>query len=141
MATTKAKVAPIADQITKSFPPDEKFPDLIVLVSVEHQGASIFSALDKSGIRVLGIDCDADLKAVFPHIVGKVQKFCNNNAKAPPQMTVAVAGTDAFLNGTAKHYVTQLSNRPHDYQNYFSFLYAPFTSRFSQIIHFAFFYK
>ncbi|ODN06094.1 Phosphofurin acidic cluster sorting protein 2 [Orchesella cincta] len=126
VTTTKAKVISIADQLAKAFPPDDRFLDLIVLVSVENQGGGVFSALDKSGIRVLGIESDADLKQVLPHIVAKVQKFCNNNAKAPPPITIAVAGTDAFLSGTAKHYVTQLSSRPHDWQNYFSFLYAPF---------------
>ncbi|CAL8106945.1 unnamed protein product [Orchesella dallaii] len=128
VTTTKTKVISIADQLAKALPPDDRFLDLIVLVSVENQGGSIFSALDKSGIRVLGIESDADLKAVLPHIVGRLQKFCNNNAKAPPPVTIAVAGTDSFLNGTAKHYVTQLSNRPHDWQNYFSFLYTPFTT-------------
>jgi len=126
----KPKLGSITDQLSKVLPPDDGFPDLIVFVSLENIGAGIFTALAKCNIKVLGIDSESDIRVALPHIVGKVQKFCNNNAKTPPPLNIVVVGSDSFLSAVTKNYVTQLSTRPHDWQNYFSFLYAPFSSKF-----------
>ncbi len=125
---TKLDLGTMSDQLSKTLPPDDGFPDLIVFVSLDNSGIGygIYSALMNCNVKVLGIETDNDLKIALPHIVGKVQKFCNNNAKPPPPLNIAVVGTDSFLSAITKHYVTQLSSRPHDWQNYFSFIYAPF---------------
>ncbi|CAG7785291.1 unnamed protein product, partial [Allacma fusca] len=126
---SKSKPGSISDQVAKALPADEGFPDLVVLVSLESTlGPGIFVTLADRGVKVLGIESEADLRVAFPHIVGKVQKFCNNNAKAPSPLTVVAIGNEAFLNAITKHFVTQLSSRPHDWQSYFSFLYSPFTT-------------
>ena len=128
----KSKPGSIADQVAKVLPADEGFPDLVVLVSLESPlGPGVFSTIADRGIRVLGIESEAELRVAFPHIVGKVQKFCNNNAKAPSPVTIVAVGSEAFLNAITKNFVTQLSSRPHDWQSYFSFLYAPFASKSS----------
>jgi hypothetical protein len=122
-------VGTINDQLTKMLPPDDGFPDLIVFVLMEHTGPGIYYAMLKIGVKVLGMEGEADLKVALPHLVGKLQKFCNNNAKTPPPLDIVVVGPDYFLNSVTKNYVTQLSTRPNDWQNYFSFLYAPFSSK------------
>jgi len=130
--TEKPKLGSINDQLTKVLPPDDGFPDLIVFVLMENTGPGIYCALSKCNIKVLGMDSESDLKVALPHIVAKVQKFCNNNAKTPPPFNIVVVGPDSFLSSVTKNYVTQLSTRPNDWQNYFSFLYAPFTSKLTE---------
>ncbi|XP_021956417.1 phosphofurin acidic cluster sorting protein 1 isoform X2 [Folsomia candida] len=130
-STKNLNLGTISDQLSRVLPPDDGFPDLIVFVSLENNGigVGIFSALTKYNVKTLGIErIESDLKVAMPHIVGKVQKFCNNNAKPPPPLNIAVVGPDSFLSAVTKHYVTQLSSRPHDWQNYFSFIYAPFST-------------
>lgn len=125
----------VTDQLARILPPDDGFPELIVFVSLDHggPGVGLVSALAKCNIKVLGIEADNGfengLKVAFPYIVGKVQKFCNNNAKPPPPLNIAVVGAESFLSAVTKHYVAQLSSRPQDWQNYFSFIYAPFSSK------------
>jgi hypothetical protein len=122
-------VGTINDQLTKMLLPDDRFPDLIVFVLMEHTGPGIYYAMSKIGVKVLEMEGEADLKVALPHLVGKLQKFCNNNAKTPPPLNIVMVGPDYFLNSVTKKYVTQLSTRPNDWQNYFSFLYAPFSSK------------
>ena len=125
--TRISKLGSITDQCLVL---EDGFPDLVVFVSLDGPGPGIFASLADCGIKVLGIENEADLRVALPCLVGKVQKFCNNNAKAPPPLTIVVAGNEALLSGITKTYVTQLSSKPHDWQTYFAFLYAPFSSKF-----------
>ena len=64
---------------------------------LEGPGAGIFAALADSGVKVLGIESENDLRVALPHLIGKVQKFCNNNAKTPPPTCFVVAGTEVNM--------------------------------------------
>lgn len=100
-----------------------------MFVSIDGPGIGIFSSLADSGVKVLGIESEADLRVALPHLIGKVQKFCNNNAKTPPPTCFVVAGNETLLSGITKSYVAQLTSKPHDWQTFFSFCFIPYTSK------------
>lgn len=121
-----SKLGSISDQCSIL---EDGFPDLVVFLWLEGLGSQMFSSLAKFGLKVLGIENEGDVRFGFQYLVAKLQKFCNNNSKTPPPVTIVVAGNEALLSAVTKTYVTQLSSKPHDWQSYFSFLYAPFSCK------------
>ncbi|KAF2362058.1 Phosphofurin acidic cluster sorting protein 1 [Trinorchestia longiramus] len=111
---------------------DCKLPPAIILMDTSPEGESSCSgyhslavALSNGGLPVVTTTAAADVRAVMQHILNKLQKFCNSNAKAPGPMKVVMVGSDKFVNSVLRPYVSDFSLRPPDFQNHIRFLIVP----------------
>ncbi|XP_047739583.1 phosphofurin acidic cluster sorting protein 2 [Hyalella azteca] len=86
---------------------------------------SLAAALSGAGLSVVTTTSAADVRATVQHIINKLQKFCNSNAKAPGPMKVVMVGSDPYINSVLRPYVTDFSLRPPDFLNHIRFLIVP----------------
>ncbi|KAL7638821.1 UNVERIFIED_CONTAM: hypothetical protein RMT77_010355 [Armadillidium vulgare] len=105
---------------------DIDLPDHIILVNtVESHGSLLAGYLTDRGHRVITTMAPADVRATIAHLVHKLQKFCNSNAKAPGPMKIVIIGSDTYINCVLRPYVEQFSSKPPDFQNHFRFFSIP----------------
>ncbi|KAJ7365437.1 Phosphofurin acidic cluster sorting protein 1 [Desmophyllum pertusum] len=71
----------------------------------------------------------SDVHAVFLAIVNKYQKFCNTHSASPPQLGVAIAGTESYISAVLQPYVEHFSSKPSDWQTFLRFLLIPLDSQ------------
>ncbi|KAK7463324.1 hypothetical protein BaRGS_00038125, partial [Batillaria attramentaria] len=69
---------------------------------------------------------EADVKAAIVFLVGKIQKFCNSNARSPLPIKVGIMGGDAYINSVLRPYVEHFSAKTPDWQSFIKFLIIPF---------------
>lgn len=117
----------LLEQLARVLPvEDVHLPDHVVLVNTgESHGALLAAHLTEHGHRVITTMATADVKATVSHLVNKIQKFCNSNAKAPGPMKVVVVGSDTYISCVLRPYVDQFSSKPPDFQNHVRFLIIP----------------
>ncbi|XP_064118325.1 phosphofurin acidic cluster sorting protein 1-like isoform X8 [Macrobrachium nipponense] len=117
----------LLEQLARVLPVEDiNLPDHVVLVNTgESHGALLAAHLTEHGHRVITTMAPADVKATISHLVNKIQKFCNSNAKAPGPMKVVVVGSDTYISCVLRPYVDQFSSKPPDFQNHVRFLIIP----------------
>ncbi|XP_069985419.1 phosphofurin acidic cluster sorting protein 1 isoform X3 [Penaeus vannamei] len=117
----------LLEQLARVLPvEDVQLPDHVVLVNTgESHGPLLSAHLTEHGHRVITTMSMADVKATVSHLVNKLQKFCNSNAKAPGPMKVVVVGSDTYISCVLRPYVDQFSSKPPDFQNHVRFLIIP----------------
>ncbi|XP_042882605.1 phosphofurin acidic cluster sorting protein 1-like isoform X3 [Penaeus japonicus] len=117
----------LLEQLARVLPvEDVQLPDHVVLVNTgESHGPLLSAHLTDHGHRVITTMSMADVKATVSHLVNKLQKFCNSNAKAPGPMKVVVVGSDTYISCVLRPYVDQFSSKPPDFQNHVRFLIIP----------------
>lgn len=50
---------------------------------------------------------------------------CNTHPASPPQLSVAIAGTESYISSVLQPYVEQFSSKPSDWQTFLRFLLIP----------------
>ena len=50
---------------------------------------------------------------------------CNTHSASPPQLAVAIAGTESYISAVLQPYVEQFSSKPSDWQTFLRFLLIP----------------
>ncbi|XP_071439474.1 phosphofurin acidic cluster sorting protein 2 [Hetaerina americana] len=120
----------LLEQLSRILPPaDDWIPDHVALVSAaDPAGALLAARLQERQLKVVSTVGGADVRATLTCLVGKIQKFCNSNAKPPSPIKVILAGSDSFINSVLRHYVEQLSFKSTEWQNYIRFLIIPLGS-------------
>lgn len=54
-----------------------------------------------------------------------LSRSCNTHSASPPQLAVAVAGTESYISAVLQPYVEQFSSKPSDWQTFLRFLLIP----------------
>ncbi|KAL9892187.1 phosphofurin acidic cluster sorting protein KrT95D isoform 1-T3 [Glossina fuscipes fuscipes] len=67
----------------------------------------------------------AEVKAILQALMGKIQKYCNSNAKPPTTVKILLIGGDWLQGATLRHYVELMGVRPPDWLNHLRFYIVP----------------
>ncbi|XP_025104131.1 phosphofurin acidic cluster sorting protein 2-like isoform X2 [Pomacea canaliculata] len=106
--------------------PDDKIPESIFLINcAEWQGQFLAQRL-QDRFQLIKTCTEADVKASVAFLVGKIQKFCNSNARTPMTIKVGIMGGDAYINTVLRPYVEHFSAKTPDWQTFIKFLLIPF---------------
>ncbi|XP_061395905.1 phosphofurin acidic cluster sorting protein 2 [Musca vetustissima] len=70
----------------------------------------------------------AEVKAVLQALMGKIQKYCNSNAKPPTTVKILLIGGDWLQGAVLRHYVDLMGVRPPDWLNHLRFYIVPIGS-------------
>ncbi|GAB6022099.1 hypothetical protein CHUAL_006242 [Chamberlinius hualienensis] len=119
----------LLDQLTKILPTEDYIPDYIILVNTaELIGQTFAQKLLEKQYRVITTCSVADVRAVIVCLMGKIQKFCNSNAKTPLPIRVVIGGSDSYINSILRPYVEQMSGKPSEWLTYMKFLIVPISN-------------
>ncbi|CAD5120627.1 DgyrCDS9185 [Dimorphilus gyrociliatus] len=115
------------EQLNAVLGSEDNLPSCVLLVNTsEGQGQKLSKLLStNAAFKLICTHCQAEVKATLASIVNRIQKFCNTNSRAPNQIRIVVAGTDAYMNVVLRPYVEQFSAKPPDWQAYVKFIYIP----------------
>ncbi|XP_020607098.1 phosphofurin acidic cluster sorting protein 2-like [Orbicella faveolata] len=114
------------EQLSNVLTGDSEIPESILLINTsEWQGQLLALKLCDKAVKMICTRSSSDVHAVFLAIVNKYQKFCNTHSASPPQLAVAIAGTESYISAVLQPYVEQFSSKPSDWQTFLRFLLIP----------------
>ncbi|XP_055853249.1 phosphofurin acidic cluster sorting protein 2 isoform X2 [Episyrphus balteatus] len=125
----------LLDQLSKVFATDESvIPDVVTIISppealVSISWASKLTQLFANTFKPAFLPQNtAEVKAVLQALMGKIQKYCNSNAKPPTTVKILLLGGDWLQGAALRHYVELLGVRPPDWVNHLRFYIVPIGS-------------
>ncbi|XP_022792796.1 phosphofurin acidic cluster sorting protein 2-like isoform X2 [Stylophora pistillata] len=114
------------EQLSNVLSGDTAIPECILLISTsEWQGQLLALKLCGKAVKMVCTRSSADVQAVFLAIINRYQKFINTHSASPPQLGVAIAGTESYLSAVVQPYVEHFSSKPPDWQTFLRFLLIP----------------
>uniref|UniRef100_A0A914PMC9 Phosphofurin acidic cluster sorting protein 2 n=1 Tax=Panagrolaimus davidi TaxID=227884 RepID=A0A914PMC9_9BILA len=95
------------------------------------------SKIDTTDFKTIRlIDCPnvSEVRTALQGVVGKIQKYCNNNSGAPPPQIIGILGGDRLVTNVLRVYVDLLQNKTNqEWLNYLRFtLFIPPNSIFGR---------
>ncbi|XP_055907477.1 phosphofurin acidic cluster sorting protein 2 isoform X2 [Eupeodes corollae] len=125
----------LLDQLSRVFATDEAvIPDVVTIISppealVSISWASKLTQLFANTFKPAFLPQNtAEVKAVLQALMGKIQKYCNSNAKPPTTVKILLLGGDWLQGAALRHYVELLGVRPPDWVNHLRFYIVPIGS-------------
>ncbi|CAL4121819.1 unnamed protein product, partial [Meganyctiphanes norvegica] len=117
----------LLEQLARLLPLEEvSLPDHLVMVNTAESHGPLLSAhLADHGHKVITTMGCTDVKATVQHLVNKLQKFCNSNAKTPEPWKIVLVGSDTYISQVLRPYVEHFSSKPPDFQHHIRFLIIP----------------
>ncbi|XP_053945042.1 phosphofurin acidic cluster sorting protein 2 isoform X2 [Anastrepha ludens] len=125
----------LLDQLSRIFASEDTvLPDVVTIISPPE--ALSGSALIPKLTTLLGNSFKpafvpqntAEVKAVLQALMGKIQKYCNSNAKPPNTVKILLLGGDWLQGAALRHYVELMGVRPPDWLNHLRFYIVPIGS-------------
>lgn len=114
------------EQLSSVLSGDSDIPECILLISTsEWQGQLLALKLCDKAVKMICTRSSSDVQAVFLAIVNRYQKFINTHSASPPQLGVAIAGTESYISAVLQPYVEYFSSKPPDWQTFLRFLLIP----------------
>ncbi|XP_065372079.1 phosphofurin acidic cluster sorting protein 2 isoform X3 [Calliphora vicina] len=125
----------LLDQLSRIFASEDSvIPDVVTIISPPEalSGSSLVSkltALFANSFKPAFVPQNtAEVKAVLQALMGKIQKYCNSNAKPPTTVKILLIGGDWLQGAALRHYVELLGVRPPDWLNHLRFYIIPIGS-------------
>ncbi|XP_036213269.2 phosphofurin acidic cluster sorting protein 2 isoform X3 [Bactrocera oleae] len=125
----------LLDQLSRIFASDDtNLPDVVTLISPPEalSGSALMpkltTLLANSFKPAFVPQNTAEVKAVLQALMGKIQKYCNSNAKPPNTVKILLLGGDWLQGAALRHYVELMGVRPPDWLNHLRFYIVPIGS-------------
>ncbi|XP_050332346.1 phosphofurin acidic cluster sorting protein 2 isoform X3 [Bactrocera neohumeralis] len=125
----------LLDQLSRIFASeDTNLPDVVTIISPPEalSGSALIpkltTLLANSFKPAFVPQNTAEVKAVLQALMGKIQKYCNSNAKPPNTVKILLLGGDWLQGAALRHYVELMGVRPPDWLNHLRFYIVPIGS-------------
>ncbi|XP_039971354.1 phosphofurin acidic cluster sorting protein 2 isoform X2 [Bactrocera tryoni] len=125
----------LLDQLSRIFAnEDTNLPDVVTIISPPEalSGSALIpkltTLLANSFKPAFVPQNTAEVKAVLQALMGKIQKYCNSNAKPPNTVKILLLGGDWLQGAALRHYVELMGVRPPDWLNHLRFYIVPIGS-------------
>ncbi|XP_036324051.1 phosphofurin acidic cluster sorting protein 2 isoform X3 [Rhagoletis pomonella] len=125
----------LLDQLSRIFASDDTvLPDVVTIISPPEalSGSALIpkltTLLANSFKPAFMPQNTAEVKAVLQALMGKIQKYCNSNAKPPNTVKILLLGGDWLQGAALRHYVELMGVRPPDWLNHLRFYIVPIGS-------------
>ncbi|XP_067617217.1 phosphofurin acidic cluster sorting protein 2 isoform X2 [Eurosta solidaginis] len=125
----------LLDQLSRIFANDDTvLPDVVTIISPPEalSGSALIhkltTLLANSFKPAFVPQNTAEVKAVLQALMGKIQKYCNSNAKPPTTVKILLLGGDWLQGAALRHYVELMGVRPPDWLNHLRFYIVPIGS-------------
>ncbi|XP_073816381.1 phosphofurin acidic cluster sorting protein KrT95D isoform X2 [Musca autumnalis] len=125
----------LLDQLSRIFASEDSvIPDEVTIISPPEalSGSSLvpkLTTLFANSFKPAFVPQNtAEVKAVLQALMGKIQKYCNSNAKPPTTVKILLIGGDWLQGAALRHYVDLMGVRPPDWLNHLRFYIVPIGS-------------
>ncbi|XP_013104338.2 phosphofurin acidic cluster sorting protein 1 isoform X1 [Stomoxys calcitrans] len=125
----------LLDQLSRIFASEDSvIPDEVTIISPPEalSGSSLvpkLTTLFANSFKPAFVPQNtAEVKAVLQALMGKIQKYCNSNAKPPTTVKILLIGGDWLQGAALRHYVELMGVRPPDWLNHLRFYIVPIGS-------------